>query len=609
MDLQPARDHPAAPPDHRLEAKQVEVLYDQALVSIPATLATSALLVVILWPVSPAATLLSWFGLIALISLARGWLVLRFRAARDKERAAHPWLGRMIAGTALSASLWGLATPLLPPDTLIHMGLTTLWVCGMAAGSIVSLSAVRWAFAAFVLPAMLPTAAFLILHGGTPELTMGGAVLLFAAFLSFNGTRLHRSVTDSLRLQFENSDLIADLAAEKHRIERLNAELEARVAERTAELSAANAAKSRFLAAASHDLRQPLQALTLMQASLAATVREPDALRIVGDMGVGLWAAAHLLDDLLDITRLEGGGVKPRIADARVGWICTRLVREFRPQAEQKGLRLRMIPSRAVVRTDPQLLERILRNLLSNAIKYTDRGKVLLGCRRRGDRLHIQVWDTGRGIPEDQLGQIFEEFYQLENPGRERGTGQGLGLAIVERTARLLGHRLLVRSTPGRGSLFAVDVPLGDPDAATESQGVPEPGPPPTEGLQLILVEDDPDVREALRILLRLRGFRLETGRTGQEAAERCERSGLRPDLAIVDYRLGDGESGLDVVVRLRQGIGGEAMAAILLTGDSSPELDRAAREGGCRLLRKPVEPRTLISQIREATQDHRRSA
>lgn len=592
-----------APAGNRLRIRQVEVLYHQAPVAVSGTLAAAVILVAILWPVASAGTLLTWFGILLVISLVRAWGVLRYHHAGESRRGDTQWIAGMLGGAAASGITWGLATALLPPsDSVIHMGFTTLWACGLAAGSIASLSAVRWAFAAFVVPATLPAAAYLIAHGGTPEMTMGGGVLLFTGFLTFNGLRMHESVTESLRLQFENDALIADLAAEKRQIERLNAELEARVAERTAELSAANAAKSRFLGAASHDLRQPLQALTLMQGSLSAMALEPPAGRIVEEMGEGLRVAGDMLDGLLDITRLDSGGIRPRITDVPVAQVCDRLGRELRRAAEQKGLALRLVPSRAVVRTDPALLERILRNLLSNAVKYTDRGKILLGCRRAGGSIRVEVWDTGRGIPADQLGHVFEEFYQLGNPARERGKGQGLGLAIVERTARILGHPLSVRSAPGRGSVFTVAVPTGDPAAVSRTQPAPHRAAAGrADGLRLVLVEDDPDVRDAMGVLLRLRGFQVQTGRTGGEALAHCEAAGLRPDLAIVDYRLPEGETGIDVVARLRHGPGGSAMPAILLTGDTSPELEQTASRNGCRLLRKPVEPQVLISIIQQA--------
>ena len=584
----------------RLRVKQVEVLYDQAPVALSASLAAALVLVVVLWPVSPPSVLIAWLGALVLISSARVWLILRYRKATPEQRMQRPWRWWMIAGSAATGLLWGLATPLLPPpDSPIHIGFTTLWTCGLAAGAIASLSSVRWGFTTFLLPATLPAALFLFAQGGTPETTMGVGLLLFAAFLSFNGMRLHRSVTQSLCLQFENSALIAELGDEKRQIERLNAELEARVAQRTAELSAANAAKSRFLAAASHDLRQPLQALALLQGALANMIEEPAPRRVLSDMGEGIRVAGELLDALLDVTRLDGGGIKPTFVDLEVAQVFSRLERELRHGADQKGLALRVVPTRAVVRSDQALLERILRNLLSNAIKYTERGKILIGCRRHGDRVRIEVWDTGRGIPAEHLEHIFEEFYQLGNPARERGKGQGLGLAIVERTARLLGHPLSVRSTPGRGTVFALELPLGDPAA------VMAPAPPPAprrlaRELRLALVEDDEDVQEAMCMLLGLHGFRVRGGRTSAEVLGQCGRDGFRPDLLIADYRLPDGETGFDAIGRLRGWVGRD-LPAILLTGDMSPEVEQAAEKGGCRLLRKPIETQILIGAILES--------
>jgi signal transduction histidine kinase len=398
-------------------------------------------------------------------------LLLAYRRAGPRERCRPGWERSAIAGIALSGLAWGGAIPLLaPPDSPLHQGFATLWVCGLAAGSVAALSPVRWAFFAFLLPATVPGALYLLGGETAPEITMGGGLLLFAGFLSFNALRMHRTVADSLRLELANGVLVADLAAEKARIERLNAELESRVAERTADLHAATDAKTRFLAATSHDLRQPLQMLSLLHAALGLKVGDPESRRILAKMGEGLGAMTDMLDALTEISRLKRGGIAPQIAAIPVERILARLGSELAPSALAKGLVFRVRPTSALVLSDERLLERILRNLLSNAIKYTATGKVLIGGRRRGQRLRLEVWDTGIGIPSDQLERIFEELCQLEGPNGRRGSGQGLGLAIVRGTADLLGHPLAVRSAPGKGSVFSLEVPLAGVGAAAQSR-------------------------------------------------------------------------------------------------------------------------------------------
>ncbi len=258
--------------------------------------------------------------------------------------------------------------------------------------------------------------------------------------------------------------------------ERKRAEEALRGAKEAAER--ANAAKSRFLAAASHDLRQPLQALDLQRAVLARRVSDPEALRTVQELGLSVDVMRGTLDALLDLGQLESGAIKAEVGEVGLDGLFRRLAGEFRGLAAAKGVGLRVVPSRAVVRSDPRLLERILQNLVSNAVKYTRAGKVLLGCRRYGSgRLRVEVWDTGIGIAQDQLEAIFEEFYQVANPARERRFGHGLGLAIARAAAELLGHRLDVRSRQDRGSVFAVEVSLARRGSAEPAGGPTAPTP------------------------------------------------------------------------------------------------------------------------------------
>jgi len=231
-------------------------------------------------------------------------------------------------------------------------------------------------------------------------------------------------------------------------------------AKREAERS--NAAKTRFLAAASHDLRQPLQTISLLIGVLEKTLKisDPNIKDVLANLSETMNDMGGLLNTLLDISRLEGGGVVPRLAELPIDKLFRRLETHFARRSMEKGIQLRLVPSRLVVQSDAALLERVLQNLLSNAIRHTEKGKILLGCRRRGAKLRIEVWDTGPGIPADQQSKIFEDYYQLENPARDRRKGLGLGLAIVERTTRLLNHPIEVRSTVGKGSVFAVEVPI-----------------------------------------------------------------------------------------------------------------------------------------------------
>jgi two-component system CheB/CheR fusion protein len=258
------------------------------------------------------------------------------------------------------------------------------------------------------------------------------------------------------------------------------------------------------------------------------------------------------------------------------------------------------------VRSDPRLLEQMIRNLLSNAVKYTNKGKILLGCRRRGDRLRIEVWDTGIGVPEEQLQAIFEEFHQVDNPARERSKGLGLGLAIVERVADLLGHTVDVRSRPGKGSVFAVEVPLGRDalpwrprlDRSKGKETAHQSG-------AILIVEDDPSVREMLVLLLEGEGHRTTSAEDGRKALALAERGAIHPDLVIADYNLPKGLNGLEVVGGLRELVGHE-ISAVILTGDISTDTLREIAQGGHLHLNKPVKAKELTDLIQRRLAESR---
>jgi two-component system CheB/CheR fusion protein len=362
----------------------------------------------------------------------------------------------------------------------------------------------------------------------------------------------------------------------------------------------ANLGKSRFLAAASHDLRQPLQTLSLLQGILAKKIKDADVSKLVSRFETTLGAMSGMLDTLLDINQLEAGIVHPEAVTFAVGDLLDRLKTEFAYHAEAHSLRWHVVPSRLLVHSDPRLLEQMIRNLLSNAVKYAQRGKVLLGCRRRGDKLRIEVWDTGLGIPEGQLQAIFEEFHQLDNPARERSLGLGLGLAIVQRLADLLGHAVDVRSRPGKGSVFAVEVPLGRqaavvrPEASSQDEASESGGCSGT----ILLIEDDSAVREMLEFLLTDEGYDTIAAADGRRALELVVPGAPSPDLVIADYNLPNGLNGLQVVARLREVLEQE-IPVIVLTGDISTDTLGEIARCDCAQLNKPVKLRELTNLIR----------
>lgn len=356
----------------------------------------------------------------------------------------------------------------------------------------------------------------------------------------------------------------------------------------------ANATKSRFLAAASHDLRQPLQTLTLLQGLLAKSVSGERAERLVRRLDETLGAMTGMLNTLLDINQIEVGTLKVDFADFRIGDLLDRLRDEFAYHAAAKRLKLRVVTSALHVRSDPRLLEQMIRNLVSNALKYTRAGKVLIGCRRRGERLAIEIWDTGIGIPEAELGQIFDEYHQLDNAARERNRGLGLGLAIVQRLGDILGHPVAVRSNPGRGSVFSIEAALAPTQAAVAAP-VAASVSARAKG-RLLVVEDDPEVRDLLELLIGEEGYATTVAADGA-AALALVAQGIRPDLVLSDYNLPGGLDGIGTIARLRDTLGA-ATPAIVLTGDISTATLRTVARAECVQLNKPVKPGELVATI-----------
>ena len=372
-------------------------------------------------------------------------------------------------------------------------------------------------------------------------------------------------------------------------------------AKRQAEL--ATAAKSRFLAAASHDLRQPLQTLALLQGQLAKIVEGDKAQKLIARTDETLGAISGMLNALLDINQIEAGTVRAETAVFPINTLLDRLRDEFAYHAQAQGLTLRVVPCGLSICTDPRLIEQMIRNLLSNALKYTKRGKVLLGCRRHGEKLSIEIFDTGVGIPEDELQAIFEEYHQLDNAAHERSRGLGLGLSIVRRLGELLGHRVTVRSTPGKGSVFAVEVPLPlggtalqlDLHRQARDDGA-------VEGIRrsgaILIVEDDPEVRGLLELLLRDEGHRTATATDGVAALELAARGSIQPDLILADYNLPNGMNGLQLTAKLRESLH-RRIPVIILTGDISTGALRDISHQDCVQLNKPVRLKELTQAIR----------
>ncbi len=413
------------------------------------------------------------------------------------------------------------------------------------------------------------------------------------------------------------TDVSAQVDAEEA-LEATNETLEQRVRDRTNELERlneqlaaaksqadeANLSKTRFLAAASHDILQPLNAARLYATSLSeharAAVDQAQTRKLADNVDASLEAVEEILTALLDISRLDAGAMKAEIGPLRLDDVFAQLRIEFEPLAKAKGLDLAFVRSSLSVRSDRRLLRRLLQNFVSNAIKYTPQGRVLVGARRKGDRVRLEVWDTGLGIPEESRADVFREFARLE-PAQRSAPGLGLGLSIVERLARVLEADLGLASRVGSGSVFHVDVPLApatwsEPEAAANDKPA---APSALTGLVVLAIDNEPRILDGMRIMLEGWGCRVMTAATRQEAMAAFGSDETRPGAVIADYHL-DGDDGLSVIAALRERFGD--IPAVLVTADRGEELRDAAAARDIRILAKPLRPaalRSLLAQWR----------
>ena len=365
----------------------------------------------------------------------------------------------------------------------------------------------------------------------------------------------------------------------------------------------ANKAKSVFLASASHDLRQPLNAMQMYIAALQSKVKDKEILRIIEDINSVSISTARLLNALLDVSELEVGAIKPRHEIFSVNNILISIFQSFLPLAKDKELDFRIVPSSLYVRSDPALLERILGNFMSNAIRYTNKGSVLIGCRKRGDKVSVEVWDTGCGISDDQMSLIYEDFYQVENKERDRGKGLGLGLALAKRLADSLEHTIDSKSSLGSGSCFSVSVDLAE-NKADKNQSEIFMNIMNLSGINILLVEDDIDVLKATKQLLESWGCKVKTARNKDEVMNIIKENPYNnPDIILADNRLPGDSSGIDITYLIQEKLQA-SIPCVIMTGDVERNHVQSIIDQGFPVLLKPIQPakfRAMLSHLIQA--------
>jgi signal transduction histidine kinase/CheY-like chemotaxis protein len=536
--------------------------------------------VVLLWAIEPLVKLVSWFSILVLALVVRIILTKYYLHLNPSPNQWRRWAIVSIILTTLFGLIWGTSSFLfLDLNEPVSVIVIVTLIVALNSGAASSLASNPPSFYAFAATTFVPTIWILITSGTTTGIAL--AVLTLVGTLVVTPLicqNIHRVLKRSLRIGFENEVL------------RLEAER-------------ANAAKTRFLAAASHDLRQPIHALGLSFATLADKVRNAERQALIDQVENSITAVDNMLRALLDISKLDAGVVSPNLEPVPAAPLFRQLHSEFLPMTQQQGNTLIIRPTKDWAQSDPGMLERILRNLLGNALRYTSNGQVLLTARRRGDYLRFEVHDTGPGIPEDRFDDIFIEFQQLGNPHRDRRQGLGLGLAIVKRLAGLLGHPIGLTSQLGRGSCFWVETRLAQPQETAH--------PPPGEterlpgdqihGARVLVLDDETSILQSMRHLLEHWGCEVSTAATLEEAHRLVQAEAQ--DLLIVDYRLAGEITGLNAANHLQE-TAGHAIPVLVITGDTAPQRLREARDSGYPLLHKPVQPARLRSTMQHLIRD-----
>ena len=573
--------------DARVFAEQVKSLYRQLPVGMAGTSIGAVALVMVMWGHMPSAWLLGWLVVVGLNQIWRLAVLSRFRQKEPSLEEIPRWCRLWLMGALGSGVLFGIAGfVFFDPDSVAREVTLIIILFVMCSGAVPLLATYQPSLYAFVLPALAPVALRLAFDGDANHLVISAVILISLFFMLFLGHHFGRVLIESLNIRFDNVDLIEQLSAQKSTAEAARSQAEI-----------ANRSKTQFFAAASHDLRQPLHAMGLFAAALAERVRDPEVIDVVHSINLSVEALEALFNELLDISKIDAGVIKPNPEHFSAQSLFDRLRMDLEPEAAEKELTLRFVPTRRYIHSDSVLVERVLRNLITNAIRYTRSGGILVGVRRRGNRLSLEVWDSGLGIPADQQERIFEEFYQIGNPERDRRKGLGLGLSIVKRLSHLLDSALTLRSQAGLGTIFRISVPLGQRPApgAVTAPPAPRVG-ADLAGTTILVIDDEPTILDAMRVLVGGWGANvIACGSLAETADLLGER---RPQLIIADYRLREDENGVDAIEALRKRFKINT-PAILVSGSTSPELAELAKTHGLHILTKPVMPgklRTLIN-------------
>ncbi len=569
----------------RVLAEQIKIVILQSPAALAAPAAIAAVSPLVLWNKVAHVPLLVAIFLIYLTLFWGLTFYWRYKRSNPPASDAKEWANDSALRTAAHGCSWGAySLAIFVPDSIAYQGFAVAFMYGLTAGAVASDGSHYRNFLAFSVPTLAPIILRCFFEGTLASIGVGLAGLIGLLHSLYAARTSYHMTATSIQIRFENMDLVRELELQKETAERLRAEAEA-----------ANQSKSRFLAAASHDLRQPVHALGMFAAAAEHTSSDDERKMILSRIAESVGSLAALFDSLLDVSRLDAGILQPQIKTVALAPMLRKLATEYAPEARGKQLQFRIRCPELTVRTDPLLVERILRNLVTNALRYTNHGGILVACRKRGADARIEVWDTGIGIAAEKQSQVFEEFYQIGNPERDRRNGVGLGLAIVKRIAELLQHPLHLKSQIGKGSRFGIDVPLSTTVAKESGELAPVAEDDETVlfGAVVVIIDDEAEIVAALELLLKQWGCRVITADSRTQANEKLHADDLVPDFILSDYRLRENETGISVIQALRTTYG-DGIPALLVSGDTAPERLRDAGASGLDVLHKPLNAELL---------------
>lgn len=568
----------------------VKILYYQPIYTISAGHALAILITIFfLWNTVPTHWLLLWTTINVSQTLIWIYLIAKFRREEHQNEKTRQAIGLFPVAGSITGLLWG-ATLYLPNviNDTTAMVFISIMILGVTAAGLAVFAPYLRSFSLFSSLTLVPFSIRFFLEDTTLHNTLGIMFLLYFGVLLISGINMRRAVAQSIELRLENTGLVDGLTLKNNQAEQAREEA-----------VQANISKSKFLAAASHDLRQPLHALGLFVDALESRIQYPEVRDIVENIRISTDALSDLLNSLLDISKLDAGVLEAKFIDFPLQPILKRIQTDFAEHANEKSLQLTVVDCNFIVHSDPSMLERILLNLVSNAIRYTPHGSVQLECHKKNESIDIEIHDTGIGIAKDAIDKIFEEFYQIENPERDRRKGLGLGLAIVKRLADLLSCPLTVSSTPEKGSVFRIRIPfvassqplIDSPQAFTQD----------LHGTRVLVIDDEAMIRLGMRNTLEAWGCEIQEAESIEQAIE-CLDDNCPFDIILTDYRLRENQTGIEAIHRIHASCG-KNIPAIILTGDTAPERLREAKDSGFKLLHKPVSSaklRSLMSYLLE---------